>query len=131
MLDRSEMTKIARARLEDAEALTRSQRSDGAIYLCGYAVEIALTATICETLHWSGYPSTPSEFQPYQSFKTHDLDVLLHLSGVEGKIKAELFTEWSAVAEWDPQVRYNPVGSTTTDQAKYMIQSSKVLLRAL
>ena len=34
---RSDLSKIARARLRDAEVLYRSRRYDGAIYLCGYA----------------------------------------------------------------------------------------------
>jgi len=85
MITRSDLTKIARARLRDAEVLYRSQRYDGAIYLCGYAVEIALKAKICKTLSWLGYPSTGGEFQNYQSFRTHNLHVLLRLSGVEEK----------------------------------------------
>src|SRR2546430_6318938 len=66
MITRSDLQKIARARLRDVEVLYRSRRYDGAIYLCGYAVEIALKARICKTLSWLGYPSTGGEFQNYQ-----------------------------------------------------------------
>jgi len=52
---------------------------------------------------WAGFPSTRKEFEGYHSFKTHDLDVLLHLTGIEGRIKTQLFAEWSAVAAWDPE----------------------------
>lgn len=62
MLDRSELKKIAQARIEDGEILLNSHRYDGSIYLCGYAVEIALKERICRTLGWSGYPSTRREF---------------------------------------------------------------------
>ncbi|MFV9691345.1 MAG: HEPN domain-containing protein, partial [Desulfobacteria bacterium] len=95
MLDKKEITKIAKARLKDAEVLHSSRRYEGAVYLCGYAVELSLKARICKTLRWSGYPSTNNEFRDYRSFKTHDLDVLLHLSGIEQRIKTELFAEWS------------------------------------
>ena len=125
------MTKIARARLRDAEVLYRSRRYDGAIYLCGYAVEIALKARICKTLSWPGYPSTGGEFQNYQSFRIHNLDVLLRLSGVEEKVKTTFMTEWSEVAAWDPETRYKPIGSATRQTAALMIASARVLLRAL
>jgi HEPN domain-containing protein len=87
MIPTRNVTEIARARLEDANILLTSRRYDGAIYLCGYAVELALKAKICQTLNWPGYPSTAGEFRDYQSFRTHDLDVLLHLTGREEFIK--------------------------------------------
>jgi len=35
--------------------------SDGATYLCGYAVEVALKFRICLTLNWPEFPSTGGE----------------------------------------------------------------------
>ena len=131
MLDRSDLTKIAQARVKDGEILLSSRRYDGAIYLCGYAVEIALKERICRTLGWPGYPSTTREFANYQSFRTHNLDVLFSLSGSEQKIKAKYLAEWSAVAAWDPEIRYKPIGSATKQEAELMIESSKKLLSAL
>ena len=96
MLTRAELLKIAEARLKDAEVLFNSKRYDGAIYLCGYAVEVALKARICSTLRWNGYPMTSNEFKNFQSFKTHSLDVLLSLSGVESKIKTKFLGNYSA-----------------------------------
>jgi len=61
---------------------------------------------ICETLRWKGFPSTRSEFQDFQSFKTHSLDVLLRLSGAEDKIKKNFLAQWSVVAKWDPEARW-------------------------
>ena len=40
-------------------------------------------------------------------------------------------TEWSAVAAWDPEARYKPIGSATRQAAELMIASARVLLRAL
>lgn len=131
MLERSDLTKIARARIEDGEILLKSGRYDGAIYLCGYAVEIALKERICKTLGWSGYPSSSKEFTNYQSFRTHNLDVLLRLSGSEHRIRTEFLAEWSAVTEWDPEIRYKPIGSATRQGAELMIESSRKLLRVL
>ncbi len=131
MLTRIELQKIARARLNDAQSLCDSKRYDGAIYLCGYAVETMLKARICKTLRWPGYPVTRKEFENYASFRTHDLDTLLNLSGVEGKIKSKLFAEWSAVAEWNPEARYKPIGSTDKEDAELMIESAKTILEEL
>ncbi len=129
MLTRNDLSKISRARLKDSEILFNSRRYDGAVYLCGYAVEIALKARICKTLRWPGYPLSRGEFQNFQSFKTHSLDVLLSLSGIERKIKTDYLTEWSAVAAWDPEARYKPIGSVTSEEAMLMIDSAKILLR--
>jgi len=131
MLSVAELDVIARARLEDAEVLLNGCRYDGAVYLCGYAVEVALKARICRTLVWEGYPSTAGEFRNLQSFKTHDLDVLLALSGVERKIKTEHLAHWSAVAQWDPEVRYKPIGKAGPDETRIMVESAKILLREL
>jgi HEPN domain-containing protein len=131
MVSISELRKIARGRLKDAEVLLTAKRYDGAIYLCGYAVETALKARICRVLKWPGNPSTRKEFEGYQSFRTHDLDILLHLSGVEAIIKIRRFAEWSIVATWDSNVRYRPIGSASSQDAADMIKSTKAILGVL
>src|SRR5262249_15615832 len=86
MLSIADLRKIAKARVRDAEVLRDAGRYDAAVYICGYAVETALKARICKTLKWSGYPATAKEFNDYSSLRTHDLEVLLHLSGREVRI---------------------------------------------
>ena len=131
MIDRNELRNIATERLKDAEALLAAGRYDGAIYLGGYVVELALKSRICTTLDWKEFPQTRGEFQNYQSFKTHDLDVLLSLSGVENKIKTGLLAEWSAVTNWDPEARYNPATSAKQNDAELMVDSARKLMDAL
>ena len=131
MLPVNDLITIAKARLEDAKALNASSRFDGAIYLGGYAVEIALKVKICHTLSWKEFPSSKGEFQSYTSFKTHDLDVLLHLCGVEQQVKTAHMTEWSFVAQWNPELRYRPIGSTTAQEAIDLIQAADVLVSIL
>lgn len=82
-MQKIEIEKIVKARIEDAEVLYKASRFDGSVYLCGYAMELGLKARICRTLQWDQYPTS----KEYSSFKTHDLDVLLHLTGLEDKIK--------------------------------------------
>jgi hypothetical protein len=86
MIPARDLRSVARARLRDAQVLLRAKRFDGAFYLCGYAVEVALKARICRALKWSGFPDAAHAFKALQSLKTHDLEILLRLSGVEARI---------------------------------------------
>lgn len=131
MLPTSDLRLIAEARLEDAKALVAASRYDGAVYLGGYAVEIALKIRICKTLNWIDYPMTRGEFQNYGSFRTHDLDVLLHLSGVETDIKLKFLADWSTVTQWNPELRYKSIGSATRASAAELVQSAEKLVRFL
>lgn len=126
-MKKTDIEKIVEARLEDARVLCDSSRYDGSVYLCGYAVELALKARICRTLQWEEYPTN----NQYRSFKTHDLDVLLHLTGLEDKVKLKYFVDWSIVAQWTPEARYNPIGSIQESDAKQMLEAAKVLLGQL
>jgi HEPN domain-containing protein len=128
MLTRTELLKIKRARLKDAKILYQNRQYDGAVYICGYAVEIALKARICKTLKWiDGYPDTRKEFENYTSFKTHDLDVLLRISGIEEQIKKRFFSEWSTIAKWNPEARYKEIGKINKIEAGNMIQAAWIL----
>lgn len=131
MIDRKELRKISKARIRDAEALLSARRFDGSVYICGYAIELGLKARICRALKWQGFPFTGKEFNSYRDFKTHDLDVLLHLSGAEEKIKTTLLADWSNVAKWNPEGRYNLIGTASKTEAEVMIKSVKVILSAL
>ena len=131
MIPSAELRKIARARLKDAQVLLDAKRYDGSVYLCGYSIEIGLKARICRALKWSGFPSTNKEFEGYHSFRTHNLDVLLHVSGVEVKIKTRYFAEWSTVAMWEPETRYRPIGTATAGDATDMINAATAVLGAL
>lgn len=128
MLSSSTLRAIAQARLHDAEILFANGCFDGAGYICGYAVELALKARIGDTLNWSGYPETKKEFENLQSFKTHNLDVLLALSGKEQQLKQSHFAEWSIVCAWNPEARYHAVGQVSPADAQSFLASTKTLL---
>lgn len=130
MITLLELQNLSRDRLDDAKALYGAGRYNGAFYICGYAVELRLKKKICETLGWEGYPSTEKEFSKLKSFKTHDLDMLLHFSGIENQIKSEAFKEWSIVVSWDPEMRYSSQ-QQTEQSAKLLVKSAEVLLKKL
>lgn len=123
----ADLRQLARERLADARALVAAGRYDGASYVAGYVVELALKARICRTLKWAEFPVTRKEFEGLQSFKTHDLGVLLRLSGRRAHVKARLLAEWSAVQHWDPEVRYTPAGGASHQSATEMIEAAAVL----
>lgn len=126
-MNKTEIEEIVAARIEDAEILYSSSRYDGSVYLCGYAIELGLKGRICRTLQWDECPTSGK----YATFKTHDLDVLLHLSGCEDEIKQHHTTDWSIVAQWNPEARYNPIGMVRDSDAKDMLESTKELLKIL
>jgi hypothetical protein len=130
MLTRSDLRRIARTRLQDAEVLFRGQRYDGAVYMCGYAIELYLKARICTTLHWAGFPETKGEFQDLLSLKTHKLEILLRLSGRES-VRTKLLADWSIVVQWEPESRYSLPGTIKEPEAKSMIESTRKIMRAL
>jgi len=131
MISVTELDNIAAARLGDAKALLAAGRFDGATYLCGYAVEVSLKARICRVLNWPDFPSTGGEFQAYLSFQTHELDVLLRLSGQEARIKQHYFSLWNAVAVWKAESRYNVVGTAQQADAAEMVEAAEQLLAVL
>jgi HEPN domain-containing protein len=127
----AELDRIAKARLEDGRALLSGERYDGAAYVCGYAVELALKARICRTLRWVDFPKTSGEFQAYKSFQTHNLEVLLRLSGEEERIKTQHFRSWNKVLAWSPESRYSVIGTVPKADAESMIQAVEQLLEAI
>jgi len=140
-----QLREIARERIKDAEALFAAERHEGAMYICGYAVEIALKARICKTLRWSEFPQTNQEFgqhRKYNPFKIHQLDLLLSYSGLEAKVRSRFNAQWSLMVSWGPDSRYKPTirakranrasaKAALRANARQMIDSARILLREL
>jgi len=82
MTNQTDLRAIARNRLKTAKTLITSRDWDGAGLMMGYALECALKAAICKTLHLTSYPErTGKEHDNF--FLTHNFDRLLRLSGLE------------------------------------------------
>ena len=116
-----------------AAKLLRTRRSyDAAVYLCGYAVEIALKARICRTLKWrTGFPQTTAEFQEKGNLKTHDFQALLSFTGIQERVRLLCLLEWSVVSQWRPEQRYNPIGTKNLVDADAIIAATQKLLEVL
>lgn len=117
MISYEELRKIANTRLRDSKILHKNKSYDGALYLCGYAIELSLKSVIAKSLSSTGRPSTshiPStkeEFKMVQSITNHDLDQILALvpSNIIQKVKTKYLGDWSLVQRWNPEMRYSPI----------------------
>ena len=72
---------LVETRLDEAKVLFSRKLYLGTVYLAGYAVECQLKATICKTLGLVELPET---------FKTHDLELLLLHSGAHAKLSSDI-----------------------------------------
>ena len=119
----SELRELAKTRLTDAETLLRERRFDAAAYMCGYVLEFALKACVCQRLRLGKYP----ESRLKGAFKTHDFDDLLMLAGLSESPTIDanptLFSNWSLVAGWKPDWRYRSVGSVPKGEAEAMVRA--------
>ena len=131
----ADLRKVAKARLADAEQLFDTGRFDGAIYLCGYVIEMALKARIWKHLKWSGFPQGEGDWSSHHKvYKKHDFEFLLEFTGCKAKIMSHVQhkIDWSLVnKEWSPDLRYVSPGVTTPALAQSMIEATKRLLKAI
>lgn len=126
MVDYNNLKNLARTRLAEAKILCQNGYYDGAIYLCGYVVEISLKARICKHLRMPAYPADTND-QHKNIFACHDFDRLLLLSGLTTQISLSgnrnLFNNWSLVTTWKPERRYGTIGTTSQQEAEEMIRA--------
>ena len=136
MITVTALRSTAREYLRAAKLLRTRRSYDASVYLCGYAVEIALKARICKALKWtSGFPETAKEFSLKANLKTHDFEALLEYTGLQHRVRSSdpggFFADWSVVTDWSPEQRYNPRGTKTAAEADSMIASTQIILRIL
>jgi len=121
MPKRSELKELAKIRLKEAKALFDCELYDGSRYLAGYVVELSLKACICKVLDTDNYPESG---ELSRSFKTHNFDDLLNLTGLGRRfdrakiVNPNLLANWSLVTEWTESFRYKPVGSSPKQLAQ-------------
>jgi HEPN domain-containing protein len=133
MLSFTDLRTMARARIDDAEALVAAGRYDGANYIVGYAVEYSLKARIAtHVLGNPGWPETSDEFATLKNLQSHNLEKFLKLSGREARVSQRYKPEWPILLNhWAPEKRYQRIGRVSEQDARNMIQSVRRLLRVL
>ena len=124
MISKPDLKTLSNRYLLDGKVLLNNRRYATAIYVSGYAVELALKYKICRLLRFgNGYPETVQEFNLYargrlkftgttirdiRDLKIHDLSDLLFYSGEQIQFTTHLVSEWDIVKSWDVFMRYNP-----------------------
>ena len=109
-MNRSELQRLARIRIAEADALLQYSKPmpDGAYYLAGYAVECGLKACIAKLTRKYDFPDKQMALNCY----THNLDQLLRHAGLELSLGSDsrrdplLAAHWSIVTEWNETCRY-------------------------
>lgn len=115
--NRQDLKRLARLRLSEAEALHGAGFYDGAAYLAGYAIEMALKARICRVLGVADYPLA-GPLKP--AYAVHDLAQLVLLAGLKQRLDAAapaLSLKWSAARPWNPDRRYTSVGTCSAQES--------------
>ncbi len=148
MIPKPVLRELVNRRVRDAEVLFENRRYSSAIYMAGYAIEIAFKYKICRIYIFSkGFPETKLEFQSYysasgnkrnlrlaiktlQEIRNHDLPKLLFYSGSEVKIKSKLLNEWNLIAGWTPEMRYKITAIYKTE-AQSKISAVKSILKEI
>jgi hypothetical protein len=132
---------------KDADALFRSKRNVGAIYLMGYALELSFKRKICLTFGFiHGFPETKIEYRSYAAqvstynaistgvqlnklddIKSHSLNSLLTFSGAENRILNLCYDEWQMVKSWDPQSRYERHYISVGNAQRFIMSAKKII----
>jgi hypothetical protein len=124
MISRKTLRELVDQKLKDAEVLIANRRYASAMYMAGYALELALKLKICKIFRFTkGFPEDNADFTIYKNsaksqpllagtitqirdIRNHDLNKLLFYSGVEFRIKLNNLSEWNLVVGWNPEMRY-------------------------
>lgn len=95
---------VALQRFEDAQILLRNNRSTGALYLAGYAVECALKALLLANCPTSEHRAIIDSFRGKIG---HNLESLKHKLQTRGvHFPSEVAKSLRRVGSWSPELRY-------------------------
>jgi HEPN domain-containing protein len=133
MLTRLQLRQAAWGKIKSAQVLLDARQWDDSCYAAGYAVEMMLKARICVDQRLQGWPQTDAEFKAVKplKLKEHDIEKLLNMTVQAAKIKSKFMNDWSTCLQWDPQSRYQPMGTTQEVSARSMIRAAEPIIRAI
>lgn len=116
---KAEFQTLAEERLVEAKALLDLEKWDGAYYLAGYAVELALKACIIKMLMTTdAFPDKRFSNNCY----THSIDTLVTLAKLVDARKTatdadpDLLTNWQLAQVWSEEKRYHRIDKSEAEQ---------------
>lgn len=107
-MNRSDLQRLAEARLEDGLVLMDAGRWAAAYYLFGYAIECGLKACVARQFRQDEVPDKTV----VNDFYTHRLEKLLAISGAKAAFDRRASTDpafqvnWNTVRDWNETSRY-------------------------
>ena len=109
---KAEFQVLAEERLVEAKALLDLEKWDGAYYLAGYAVELALKACIIKTLMATdAFPDKDLGKHCY----THAIETLVGVAKLDvarksaTDVDSNLMDNWTTARDWSEQKRYHRI----------------------
>jgi len=118
--------RAALQRLEDARTLLSANRTTGAVYLAGYAVECAFKALLLARL---GAKEQATMIDSFRGARGHSLESLRDrfqkLSGV--RLPNVVANQFSIVMSWNTDLRYE-TGNVRNKEAVYFLSATEVIL---
>ncbi len=134
-----EIEKLSNERLEEARILFDNNKYDGAFYLSGYSVELALKAKIARKLgvpnlftsDEKGLKGIDGVASIRSVIKTHNLFTLLILSGLKEQFDIDKARQENVslslsnslfFQKWSEQWRYMPCGSMGESECKKLLE---------
>ncbi len=124
MIPKPILKSLITRRIGDSKVLLKNRRYPAAIYMSGYALELALKYRISSLMKFNaGFPENKTEFNQYYSdtkkvilrsninelrdIRHHKLQALLKYSGEQVNIETHFITAWDFVKDWNPEMRYS------------------------
>ena len=113
MLNRKSLKELAIIRQREAKILLDNNNFDGAYYLIGYVIELALKACIAKRTVRYEFPDKKTVENSY----SHDLTLLFKTASlwpnfeIELKTNRDLEVNWSIVKDWSEKVDMKDIQS--------------------
>jgi hypothetical protein len=121
-MTRSDFQALSAARMREAKTLAGAGMHDGAYYLGGLTVECALKACIARATQRFEFPDK----ERAQSAYSHNLESLLRLSGLDGRLRAAgsgVNAAWTRVKAWKVESRYQ-MGKSAVEVTDFLQAAS-------
>lgn len=107
-MNRIEFEQLADVRIEEATVLLAQEKSDGAYYLAGYAVECGLKACIARLTSEDDFPPKPKYIHEYYSHEIEKLlksALLIERRDTDIAADPDLRKNWGVVKDWSEESR--------------------------
>src|SRR3989304_4763855 len=107
-MNRDDLRRLSRVRLQEMRTLLGSGNYEGAYYLGGYVIECGLKACIARQTRRYNFPERKAVNESY----THNLNQLLRVAGLQGLFEQEVRrnpgfgVNWGVVKDWSEESRY-------------------------